>query len=292
MDSYGKRKSSRILYILIITLSLSLFSVSDLFAAKKINFFLGSVKIVNQGKVLTAKVGMILPDSAKIITGKDGRVSLYDTRSGKVYTIQPGLNVSVKNLSVSLASRSKWNRAFMKMGSKYRKTTTAAVRGNEEGEVKVDWSDSEEDSLKVKRSEEWKLFNRGEYKALLARTKGAKDEEGKFLEAYSLFMLYGAKRESAVVKKLSELVSKKSSKNLRQESHKVLGMINFELGKYNDSLKHLQEYTRFINDKNIDAVIYYMMVVNYRYLGDSDKEKTYLSRMKMFHPRSELLKGL
>jgi hypothetical protein len=179
------------------------------------------------------------------------------------------------------------------MGTKYRKTTTAAVRGNEEGEVKVDWSDSDNEGRSgAKRTEEWKLFNKGKFKALLAKTSGARDEEGKFLEAYSLFMLYGAKKESAVVKKLSELISRRSNKNIRLESHRVLGMINFELGKYDDSLKHLKEYTRFLKEKKIDAVIYYMMVVNYRYLGNPGKEKVYLTRMKLFHPHSELLKNL
>jgi hypothetical protein len=293
MRIYGMKKNPRCLSLVIIFTTLSVFTGSSLFAAKKINFFMGDVKVENHGKTSKARSGMILPGSARIITGKNGRASIYDTRSGKVYTIQPGSKVRVKSMAVSLASRSKWKRAFSKMGSKYRKTTTAAVRGNEEGEVKVDWSDSEDEGgLNRKRTEEWKLFNKGNYKALLARTSGAKDEEGMFLEAYSLFMLYGAKKENRVVKNLSELISKKSSKNIRLESHRVLGMISFELGKYDDSLKHLKEYTRFLKEQKIDAVIYYMMVVNYRYLGNPNKEKVYLTRMKLFHPHSELLKNL
>lgn len=281
-------------YISLIVLACILLSGETLFASRKINFFMGNVKVVNNGKISNAQVGMIVPGSASIITGADGRASLYDTNSGKVYTIQPGSKIRVKSLSVSLSSRSKWKTAFSKMGSNYRKTTTAAVRGNEEGEVKVDWSDPDDEGggEKIRRTEEWKLFNRGNFKALLAKTSGAKDEEGKFLEAYSLFMLYGAKRDNAVVKNLSELISKKNSKNIRLESHRVLGMINFELGKYDDSLKHLKEYTRFLKEQKIDAVIYYMMVVNYRYMGNVNKEKVYLSKMKMFHPHSKLLKNL
>ncbi len=285
-------KISSIIYV-IIALFLLIITGDDLYAAKKVNFFIGSVKVQDRGKTVPARVGMILPPSASIITGSDSRVSLYDTENGKVYTIQPGTKVRVKDMSLSLASRSRWRSAFMKLGSKYRKTTTAAVRGNEEGEVKINWSDSDDtDGTTVRRTEEWKLFNKGEFKLLLARTTGAKDEEGKFLEAYALFMLYGTRKEDEVVKKLSELITKKSSKNLRQESHRVLGMVSFELGKYDDSLKHLREYTRFQKEKQIDPVIYYMMVVNYRNLGMESMEKRYLTRMKLFHPNSELLNNL
>ncbi len=285
-------KISSIIYVTIAIFFL-IITGGDLFAAMKVNFFIGSVKVEDRGKTVPARVGMILPPSARIITGSDSRVSLYDTESGKVYTIQPETKVRVKDMSLSLASRSGWRNAFMKLGSKYRKTTTAAVRGNEEGEVNINWSDSDDmESTAIRRTEEWKLFNKGEFKLLLARTSGAQDEEGKFLEAYSLFMIYGTKKEDDVVKKLSELISKKSSKNLRLESHRVLGMVSFELGKYDDSLKHLKEYTRFRKEKQIDPVIYYMMVMNYRNLGMESMEKRYLTRMKLFHPNSELLNNL
>ncbi len=276
-------------FIIILTV---IFSGGTLSAKHIVNFSLGKVYVKVSGEKCSVRTGMVIPENAVIVTGKNAHCTIYNSKTGSVVNITSGKKVTLGKIDKEKPSRSTWFTSFKKNHMKKRPTTLAGVRASErkEGE-EISWSD-EEVRDKPDRSREWKLYSRGRYSEIIAKTGNASDDEGMFLNAASTYFIYGPSRDRDIIKGLTKAYNATPVMKIKYESMRMVALVNFETGRYADALTAIKNYRQFTRDEKLDDLTYYMLVMISRNTGNSKNEKMYLEKMNRHHPKSELTKKL
>jgi hypothetical protein len=272
---------------------LILFILPMLHAEYRLNFFVGDVRVEVNGKSLEPRTGMIVPSNAFIITGPRSQAHLYDPGSGVTSSIQPGQKASIASLTggKGVARHSLWDR-LKKENRTGGITTSAGVRGAEEGSVEMEWDDGGSSAHLKNRDAEWKLFGERQYAKIIPLTKNASDDDGVFLHAASTYYLIGNSAAEKVTPTLEKIISGGAGSGIRTESSKILAAICFEQARFDRSWDYMSAVAKGLPESEIGETGYFIMAQSAFYTNRSDEGREHLRKMKKYHGRSPLLEKI
>jgi TolA-binding protein len=261
-----------------------------------LNFFVGDVTVEDGARKIEPSIGMVLPPNAVIITGARSQAHLYDRQKNITVTINPDQRLGVTSIKKSReVSIHRTIFSFFRKDTKsLNKTVVMALRGAEEGKEDVEWADGG-DGKKAKaadRTMEWDLFVKGHYAKVIAGTRGAKDDDGAFLNAASIYYLQGHGGADAAAAALEKLASGDAGSAIKSESCRILGAINFEQARYDRAFDCMRKAVKNTPDADIGETSYYILIKSGLATNRDEEAKEYLRKMRKHYPRSGLLGGL
>ncbi len=270
--------------------------VSILHAEYRLNFFVGDVTIQDGARKLEPRAGMAVPLNALIVTGPCSQAHLYDRERNLAVTINPGQRVGVSSIRQSKEAsvhRSIFS-FFRKDTASMNRTVVMALRGAEEGKEEMEWADGGDSkkNASADRIMEWDLFAKGQYAKVIAQTRGAKDDDGVFLNAASIYYLQGHAGADTAEARLEKLASGGTGSAIKSESCRILAAISFEQARYGRAFDCMQKAVKNTPDADIAETSYYILVKSGLATNRDDEAKEYLRKMRKHHPRSPLLGAL
>ncbi|MBP7583403.1 MAG: hypothetical protein KBA61_05190, partial [Spirochaetes bacterium] len=261
-----------------------------------LNFFVGDVTVEDSGRKLEPRVGMIVPPNAVISTGARSQAHLYDRQKNITVTINPEQRLGVTSIKKSReASIQRTIFSFFRKDTKsMNRTVVMALRGAEEGKEEMEWADGGDSggAKAIDRTMEWDLFAKGHYSRVIAGTRGAKDDDGAFLNAASIYYLQGHAGADAAERALEKLASGSAGSVIKSESCRILAAISFEQARYDRSFDCMHKAVKNTPDADIAETSYYILVKSGIATNRDEEAKEYLRKMRKHHPRSPLLGAL
>lgn len=270
--------------------------ISILNAEYRLNFFVGDVLVEVNGKSLNPRMGMPIPESASIITGTRSQAHIYDTARGVVVSIRSDEKVSIESItSAKSGSRySLWDR-MKKENHSTGITTSAGVRGAEEGKEEMEWDDNSNSapiSVGRDRTTEWKFFNERHYSKIVPLTVAASDIDGIFLHAASTYYVHGNSSADQVTSPLEKVITEVVGSGIKTESYRILAAIYFERARFDRSWDYMTAAAKCLPEREIGESGYFILTQSAFYTNRSDEGREYLRKMKKHHGRSPLLEKI
>jgi hypothetical protein len=282
----------RIVIMKFIFLFLILILSADFISAEyRLNFFVGDIKIQQNGKKEKLTTGMIIPDNAVIVTGKKSQAHLYDSSRGIRLTIGPETEASVDSFKkTEKISDSLFFQKFRKGIVYTGKSTTAAVRAETIDSLNKDFILSEDDwKDETDRSAEWKLFEKSEYEQIIQITGDAADYQGMFLFAASVYFHEGDKSGEKAAPVLEKVIAGTGNSKLKTEAMRLLSAIYFSQAFFDRSCELMAEAVNNTQEDKITEADYYILVQSLFFLNRNDEGERYLTAMRKYYPGSELM---
>lgn len=282
-------KSNFIIFLLFVFM----FSTS-LWAENRLNFFIGDVKLEIDGKNVEPKIGMALPANTVIITGKQSQAHIFDTALGVVTSIQPEQKVALASLVTKKQNKnlSIWDK-LRKEKHSITPSPKAAVRGEEEGRMELEWDDGNQtQSREVDRTAEWILFGEKQYEKVIAMTRNAKDIDGLFLHAASTYYLKGISTAPKVTPVLEKAIAESAKTVIKTEGHTILAALHFEQGRFDVAWEHMSAAAKNMPESEISEVGYFILAQSAFFTNRIDEGRFYIKKMKQYYGDSPLIEHI
>ncbi len=266
-------------------------SVNYLYAEYRLNFFVGDVKVKINGENAELKNSMVIPKKAVIVTGKKSQAHLYDSSRGTRLTIGPEVDASIYLLEkIKKNSDSEFYQNFKKGFVYTGRSTAAAVRGEEEGRINLDWALSEDDiGDEMDRAVEWNFFEKSDYSPIIPMTRDATDFEGMFLFAASVYFHEGDKSGDKAVPLLEKIIAGSTDIKLKTESMRLLSSIYFSQSFYDKSYELMQQASKCTHERDISEADYFVLLQSLFFINRIEEGRKYLRLLKAYYPASPLI---
>ena len=259
-------------------------------AELRLNFLRGDISIEQDGKTQTAAYNMIIPESAVIRTGAESAAYIHQSENDTVIIISADTRIAIKDIfSSDKIGSQKSIIGKLKKDTVYMHTAVGAVRGAEEGNVVVDWADSDRKLLPPDRTDAWDNFSSGKYNEILHSLKNASDAEGKYLYASSLFLQNGSSKAGESLTLLESVCRSNAGSSLKLQAEQMIASIYFTQARYDKALEHMSKIIPLTAEKDISESSFYILASSYRALGKTDDASLYVRKLKKHYPSSVYL---